>query len=58
MTQNQTNETNTLVEKYLTKEEIGVLYKYLSHEFTTYNDPDLYQLIMKISEIANTKESK
>jgi len=57
MTQNNTNEVNTPVEKYLTKEEIGILYNYLKHEFTTYNNPPLYQLIMKITKIANTKET-
>jgi len=53
--QNTNNETNTPVEKYLTKEEIGILYNFLKHEHITYNDP-IYELVMKISEIANTKE--
>jgi hypothetical protein len=53
--QNNTNETNTPVEKYLTKEEIGILYNYLKHEYVTYTDEPLYELMKKISEIANTK---
>jgi hypothetical protein len=42
-------------EKYLTKEEIGVLYNFLKHEFVTYDDGPLYQVIKKISEIANRR---
>lgn len=55
MTQNTNNETNKPIEKYLTKEEIGILYNFLEHEHITYTNEPLYELMKKISEIANTK---
>jgi hypothetical protein len=37
----------------LTKEEIKTLYEYLKNEFVTYENEPLYQVMEKISRIAN-----
>lgn len=42
-------------EKYLTKEEIDILYRFIKTEFIPYNDEPIYQLIKKISDIANSE---
>ena len=53
--QNTNNEVNTPTEKYRTKEEIVTLYNWLKNEFTPHENESLYQVINKITAIANDK---
>jgi hypothetical protein len=39
---------------YLTKEELIVLYKWLQHEFISYENLELTDVIHKITKIANS----
>lgn len=42
-------------EKYLTKEEIKILYDHFSHEFISYENESLIVVMKKIAEIANDR---